>query len=222
MRSRMRFFAITALLAAGILLLGDAATYAGTGDSLILGQLNKSGKTTTLQNVGTGPALSLKTKASSPPLSVSSKALVRNLNADSVDGLDGKALAHQTYEYVYSDANKPHNSLYAAITGLPAGHYLVLLHTYFFNVDGSPTEPNSIYCTLSDRRFRNLAGNSFPFVGGLQPDLSGSGEVTVKKGEILDIGCGVENGTFTFGSPLELTFTRTNVVSTKQLTAEDF
>jgi hypothetical protein len=60
MRSRAKTIVaavgITALAIVGL----DTYTYAGTGDSLILGKLNKSHKTTHIKNTGKGPALGSK------------------------------------------------------------------------------------------------------------------------------------------------------------------
>src|SRR5690242_13453267 len=82
-------FGAVALLVVGV----NAAAYAATGKSLILGKTNKASKTTTIQNTKSGAALSLKTKSkSSAPLKVNGTGKVVNLNADRVDGLDGVAL----------------------------------------------------------------------------------------------------------------------------------
>jgi hypothetical protein len=80
--------------AALILVLGfDYVTFAATGSSLIIGHLNRAGHTTTIQNTGAGPALSLKTKSgASAPFAVNGKGKVTNLNADRLDGLDSTQL----------------------------------------------------------------------------------------------------------------------------------
>jgi hypothetical protein len=51
---------VTTLAAAAVLVGGaELASYAATGDPLILGHANSAGITTSLKNLGRGPALSL-------------------------------------------------------------------------------------------------------------------------------------------------------------------
>src|SRR5690242_18827254 len=60
----------------------DAVAYSATGGSLILGQVNLAGTTTTLKNTGTGPTLSLISQDNqTPTLKVSSTARVPKLNS---------------------------------------------------------------------------------------------------------------------------------------------
>jgi hypothetical protein len=76
-----------AAYAALILATGGTAA-AATGATFLLGHSNTAKATSGLTNSGKGPALSLKTSSSKyAPLSVSSKALVTNLNANYLDGL---------------------------------------------------------------------------------------------------------------------------------------
>lgn len=122
----MRRPSVTLVLAAALLVLGfDYATFAATGDSLLLGRANSAGKTTTLQNTGSGPALSLKNKASAPPLVVSSSKRVVRLNADQLDGLDSTAL--QTSSIVFSAASvfvSNTTEVDFPLVGVPVGTYL--------------------------------------------------------------------------------------------------
>jgi hypothetical protein len=74
------------------LVAGSGTAVAATGGKLILGQANSATSTTTVTN-SRGPALSLKSKAGTPPLVVNSRTRVGNLNADTVDGVDSSALA---------------------------------------------------------------------------------------------------------------------------------
>ena len=87
--------AVAALAAAALLIVGiDYATYAATGDSLVVGQMNKASSTTVIKRVGPGPALRLKTRSdSAAPLSVNGTGLVPHLNADRLDGKHANALA---------------------------------------------------------------------------------------------------------------------------------
>jgi hypothetical protein len=74
-----------AVIGAGVLLFAatDAATYAATGSSLVLGKINQANAVTTIQNTGTGNALRLLTKSTATaPLVVNGKGKVTNLYAD--------------------------------------------------------------------------------------------------------------------------------------------
>lgn len=98
--SVLRGRAAPALLIAGVLFAGSAfGSYAANGGPLRLGQSNSASKTTTLQNTGSGAALSLKTKPGKAPFKVSNKAKVKKLNADAVDGLQGAALQTKSYRF---------------------------------------------------------------------------------------------------------------------------
>src|ERR1043165_7103124 len=78
---------LTTVAAAAVLVGGaDLTAYAATGNAFILGHSNSAGGTTSLKNTGRGPALSLNNIKSAPPLVVNSRKVVKNLNADTVDG----------------------------------------------------------------------------------------------------------------------------------------
>ncbi|MEJ7706845.1 MAG: hypothetical protein WKF82_05875 [Nocardioidaceae bacterium] len=89
------------LTAATMLVVGvDYATFASTGNSLILGEFNTAEKTTTLVKNGVGPALRLTTMGNEKPsLAVSSPARVRRLNADKLDGQTAWTLASRAVTY---------------------------------------------------------------------------------------------------------------------------
>lgn len=80
--------ALAVVGAATLLVVGyDGVTYAATGSSLILGHTNRAGAATTLQNTGTGAALSLVTSRTSyPPFTTNARGLVTNLNAQYLGG----------------------------------------------------------------------------------------------------------------------------------------
>ena len=82
------------VLAAVLLIAGiNATAYAATGGKFRLGFVNKAGRPSTLVNTGSGPALNLRSSASSPSLTVTSSKKVANLNADTVDGIDSSTFA---------------------------------------------------------------------------------------------------------------------------------
>ena len=73
----------TTVAAAAVLVAGaNLASYAATGNALVLGHHNSAGTTTALKNTGRGPALSLNSIKSAPPLVVNSKKMVKHLNAN--------------------------------------------------------------------------------------------------------------------------------------------
>jgi hypothetical protein len=111
------------ILIAGALLVGAAnlGAYAATGAPLLLGKTNVAGKTTTIKS-GKGVALKLKTKKSAAPLKVNSSKVVKKLNADLVDGLDGNALRTKAYTYRLS-ATTIGGFVRFALPSLPAGRY---------------------------------------------------------------------------------------------------
>ena len=78
--------------AAAVLVAGFGAVgYASNGDALLVGKGNKATKTTKITNKKSGPVLNLKAK-SGPALAVNTSDLIKNLNADQVDGKDSTVL----------------------------------------------------------------------------------------------------------------------------------
>lgn len=93
----MRFVALlkTLALTLALLLALDYASFAATGQSLLLGKVNTANQVTTIERTTAGPALSLVTKPGKPPLKVNRAAKVKKLNADLVDGLGKGDLARR-------------------------------------------------------------------------------------------------------------------------------
>lgn len=120
-RSRLVPVLLTAALLVGAANLG---AFAATGGPLLLGKGNTATKTTKLKTTGNGPALGLKTKASAPPLKVSSSKKVAKLNADLVDGVDSETLRTKTYVYNLSATAVTQSYVSFALPGLPPGQYL--------------------------------------------------------------------------------------------------
>ena len=86
--------AVTAAAAAVLILGIDATTYAATGDSLLLGQINQASRATVIERTQPGPALRLTTRSGADaPFSTNATGRVTRLNADRVDGKDASALA---------------------------------------------------------------------------------------------------------------------------------
>jgi hypothetical protein len=100
-----------AALAGGVvaaLLLSVIPAVAASGDRLVLGAQNRSGRSTwltsrgtsvlKLNNTGGNPALDLRVERGVPPLQVNSTKRVVDLNADRIDGLDARDLIRVGYD----------------------------------------------------------------------------------------------------------------------------
>ncbi|GAB3243357.1 hypothetical protein [Nocardioides dilutus] len=122
------------VLSAALLVLGfDLATYAATGDSLIVGKANKANKVTVLKRTTGGAVLSLKAKKNSPPLAVNSTTRVKNLNADLLDGYSSDELPTSATTVrlgLGADSAGPNWNV-----SMPDGTYLVNWQAYLDLVD---------------------------------------------------------------------------------------
>jgi len=113
----------TVVLAAALVVGGlELAAYAANGHALLLGQANRESRTATITSSGTGPALNLRSDPRGPALAVSNSRKVVHLNADTVDGLDGRSL--QTNAVTFTIPAGP-TTIYA-LTGLKPGRYLAV------------------------------------------------------------------------------------------------
>lgn len=147
-----------AIGAASVLVLGfDAATYAATGSSLILGKANSAGATTTITNTGAGAAVALNVKSStSAPITTNGKGLVKNLNAEKVGGNTAASLIAKSApkSLVFRDtSNRTGNMTYNAFT-VPKGTWLITFNAnVILDDDGtsqSAANPNQMICWLFD------------------------------------------------------------------------
>ena len=106
------------VLAMLLLVLGfDYATFAATGDSLILGKSNKATKTTKIQRTTAGPVVTLRAKkAGNPPFATNGKGKVKNLNADKLDGVDSSTLGVRPLVFTKSSGSylSPRSSRWVA------------------------------------------------------------------------------------------------------------
>lgn len=115
---------VPVLLSAGLLIgAANLGAYAATGGPLLLGKKNTADGTTTIATTGKGPAVKLRSKPGKAAFAVSNKAKIKKLNADRVDGQDGKALQTKVYRYNLSGTA---NGTYIrfALPQLPRGRYL--------------------------------------------------------------------------------------------------
>src|SRR5579862_28181 len=98
----------------------NLAACAANGHPLLLGVANSETKPATVTNTGSGSALSLKTSAKVAPLTVTSTKVVKNLNADTVDGVRASSLGVTATRYVLTDGDSNFT-----LKGVAAGSYLV-------------------------------------------------------------------------------------------------
>ena len=202
------------VLLGAVLLMGAAnlGAYAATGAPLLLGKKNDAPKTTTLKSAK-GPALSLKTKSTAPPLAVSGSAKVEKLNADLLDGVDSSALKTKTFVFHLSGITPDNSFLYFDLAGLPAGKYLV---SYNIGVE-YPSSSSSIrgYFVRASGAADNgihVSGEVAPYGGSTVVSSSGYLDTTTTTYRfwLQNTGGGMtvpsDDGLHTF--PADLTFTR--------------
>jgi hypothetical protein len=205
----------------------DAVTYAATGNSLILGKINKAPTTTTLNNLGRGPVLNLIGGRANPPLKVNSKVKVANLNADSVDGLDSKVLEPGVTRIVLATVHStpPSSPIFHRIS-LPAGTY----QADITGIANNPTDSGigNISCIVADQEkvFANPADPNYSGLFAVQEDLSlvyggfalfgTSALFTLPAGHHVVYTCNssAASGAVVIQSPMTVTFRKVSKVTT--------
>lgn len=210
------------VLGAVVLVLGmDYATFANTGDSLILGHVNRATSTTRLVNVGDGPALRLKsTDAGSAALAVTNDNKVRRLNADELDGRTATQLAsHATTFRGGTRGAVVTGGLALWDTAVPAGNYQVSFQAVVLPSTGSASEPVPVVCGVVDAltlgpRTRIYTADSTTYVGNLPAAMSGAETVRIRPGQQPALICstaGDMQGTdFTLFRPVTASFVKIN------------
>ncbi len=89
------------------------------------GTTTTAGTTTVLRNKGAGPALKLKSRSNAPSLAVTSRKMVKRLNADLLDGRQAAELVTRTHTYAVPRGGTSTTTKTLAFPGLPAGTYLL-------------------------------------------------------------------------------------------------
>lgn len=220
--------AAAVITSAAILVAGfDLATYAATGDSLLLGKINKSGTTTTVNNLGRGPVLNLIGGKPYPPLKVNSNKKVANFNADLVDGLDSTVLEPGiTRVLMAAKGSTPPSTPEFHRISLPAGIYQVSIS----GIARNPTQSDSgtITCLLADQE-TVFANPSNPNYAGLVADqaelanvyggfalFTGSGLLTLPAGHHVVYACSsnATTGQVVVESPMIATLRKVRKVTT--------
>jgi hypothetical protein len=150
---------VTTLAAAAVLVGGaDLASYAATGHPLILGHANSAVGTTSLKNLGRGPALSLNSSRHSPPLTVSSAKLVKHLNADRLGGKSADQINPAVTEYrIGSNGSTLSNANHYFTIPAPAGDHEWSLSGIWTSNNTSDT----MTCYIVDKRFVATGHNNF-------------------------------------------------------------
>jgi hypothetical protein len=188
MRSRAKTFAavvgITALAVVGI----DAGTYAGTGDSLILGKFNKANKATHITSTGNGPALSLHARGTRPALAVDSNTKIVRLNADRLDGREATSLQNNVRVYKATEGTSVDGVMNLALPQFPRGRYEVHYSVYMFDAVGSATSPTIAACYLRELGGPGYAAYSATTSAGKYVGLSGS-DVLAKRSDRWILRC---------------------------------
>jgi hypothetical protein len=142
---------VTTLAAAAVLVGGaDLASYAATGNPLVLGHANSAGGTTSLKNTGRGPALSLNSIKSAPPFLVNSSQLVKHLNADTIHGVPVSVAAPHNYQIVFARAGTHFKNEKFVSSSVPPGTYQITLWGAIV-----PDTDTQVQCLFGDKTFLN-------------------------------------------------------------------
>jgi hypothetical protein len=203
---------VTTLAAAAVLVGGaDLASYAATGQPLILGHANSAVGTTSLKNLGRGPALSLNSAKSSPPLTVNSKKLVKHLNADRLGGKSASQINPAVSEYrIGSPGATISNAQHLFIIDAPAGDQ----EWSMTGIWTSTVSTDDITCVVFDKRFLNDTTNiayiyaefSKTLTDPDSPFINSTGLAHFGKHQKLLIGCTTEGDTGTVQVAQPITF----------------
>ncbi len=206
----------SALLVMGV----DAASYAATGNSLILGHINQANQTTTVKKVGPGAALRLVTGPSSPPLAVTSKRRVDNLNADKVDGFDGQQLRTKPTIYRDVDGTTNHGGLDFWPIALSKGTHQISWSAALNPTAGSVASPTTTVCgIIQNGNYRGL--DMAPYIGNFgQMFLSGSDTVSLASAGSVNFFCQVTQGSYTLDQGIRVNVVKTNGAAPANLTSK--
>lgn len=152
----------------------DTYTYAGTGDSLLLGKLNKANKTTHVTSTGDGPALSLHAKGNRPALAVDSNAKIVKLNADRLDGKDAASLQNTVRVYTAtSGTSDEYGAISLLLPDIPKGRYLASYSVHMEGPSGTPANPVIASCAFYRTDWDAAAGHTTSSAVIWRPALSG-------------------------------------------------
>jgi hypothetical protein len=205
----------TTLAAAAVLVGGaDLASYAATGHPLILGHANSAVGTTSLKNVGRGPALSLNSIKSSPPLVVNSSKVVKHLNAAQLQGRSASKLDPPVWRYTLGRTGHRLSAAEHLFTArVPKGTYQMAVSGLAMDTDTT----DEFDCVIANKvKVVNNGDESglYPFhlatFDGSDPNgaiIDASDIETLNKATVLIFGCETQNTTGTITLIRPVTFT---------------
>ena len=206
---------VATMSAAALLVVGfDYATYAVTGDSLLLGRTNHADSTTTLERGGRGPALSLKTSGhKSPSLRVSSPARVPRLNADLLDGRNAAALATRAVSFRAGARGDVVAGAGFWSVDVTPGIYQVSFTAFVVPDAVTPGSTVDVICGVADLNTIGpnttvYTANSAAYSNQFPTLMSGADTVRIRKGAAPGIVCTTSTSSnFTLFKPVKATFT---------------
>lgn len=221
MPSRPSLRSVSATLGAAVVLVAgaDVASYAATGHPLVLGHANTAVGTTSLKNAGRGPALSLNSAKSSPPLVVNSSKLVKHLNADTIHGAPASVAAPVNYQIKVAKVGTTWTDQKFVTAKVPAGVYQAT-----FSGVVVPDVASSVTCLVGDKRFFSGTVTDFHQLYALdfQPTAPTSGvtvnavgTATVAKNVTLVAGCIGSGATWSVYGQQVVNLTRVNGLSAR-------
>jgi hypothetical protein len=201
---------VTTLAAAAVLVGGAQLTsYAATGHPLLIGKSNSGVGTTTLKNAGRGPALSLNSSKSSPPLVVNSSKLVKHLNASAVGGKSAAQLEPTVWRYHLGKDNTAISATanHFFTTKLPTGTYEVTMS----GILTSTVSTDQYICAIGDKQriVANDIGGLFTYAlnAYTTPVFSDTYTTKITKNRPVLFGCNLGGtGTVTTAKPVQFTF----------------
>ena len=208
-------------LAVGIVLLAalDWAAAAATGQSLVLGRWNQADQTTTIKNVGSGPALDIRAKG--PAFAVHNANRIKNLNADKLDGKDAEDLAasKQTV-YVYGATSRV-GGFTQNLPAQPAGSYLVAYSAQFVGAAGTTASPNTVTCHITVSAVSGTTATTKAVLAEAQvasvespPAVSGVGTLGLVAGDQVALVCTMSRPNQQWSTsalqPIQVTFLHTD------------
>jgi hypothetical protein len=211
-------------LAVGIVLLAalDWAAAAATGQSMVLGKWNQADQTTTIKNVGSGPALDIRAKG--PAFAVHNTNRIKNLNADKLDGKDAAALAasKQTV-YIYGATSRV-GGFTQNLPAQPEGSYLVAYSAQFVGAAGSLANPNTVTCHITVSTVVGTTATTKGILAEAQvasiespPAVSGVGTVELAAGDLVSLVCTMSRPNQQWSTsalqPIQVTFLHTDGIT---------
>lgn len=194
---RIGLFAVSIGAAAVVSVNGVAL--ASTGHALILGRDNSANATTTVHRTTAGAPLSLVAKAGSAPLAVNSSKVVKNLNADLVDGQSAVDLQTRPIRYVIPALASSTARSTIVLNGVPHGIYLAS-----FNIAATTSVAGTqVNCYLSTDKDAGTNDSQLRAYGSTFLAFStsnSSGIVDFRTGTGLALTCFTSSGSFNYES----------------------